>query len=93
MKYIFWPLSLAIGVPTEDCLSVGKLIGLKTFINEFVAYKELGATINFRNLAHTNNTYGMYKSGALAIPSDITMIWNVCSFFYFFFFNFKNHKI
>lgn len=66
-----------MGVPIEDCLAVGKLVGLKTFINEFVAYKDLGETINFRRQVLTNNTYNLYRNGTLSVPSDVSMIWNV----------------
>lgn len=36
------PLSWLMGVPWEDCEYVGTLIGLKTVINELVAYQKLG---------------------------------------------------
>lgn len=39
---IFIPLSWAMGVDWVDCEAVGKVIGTKTVINEFVAYKLLG---------------------------------------------------
>jgi nucleoside permease NupC len=62
----------------ENCLAVGKFIAIKAFINELVAYKELGATINFRNSILSNQTfYEIYKSGGLPIPSNVTMLWNV----------------
>jgi len=36
-----WPLAWVMGVPTPDCWAVGKLIGVKTVINEFVAYLQM----------------------------------------------------
>ena len=36
-----WPLAWLMGVPTQDCWTVGKLIGVKTVLNEFVAYLQL----------------------------------------------------
>ena len=30
-----------MGVPWEDCFDIGKLLGIKMVLNEFVAYKEL----------------------------------------------------
>ena len=39
---IFVPLSWAMGVDWVDCEAVGKIIGTKTVINEFVAYELLG---------------------------------------------------
>lgn len=66
-----------MGVPIEDCLSVGRLIGLKTFINEFVAFKELGNTINFRKQIFASNTFELYRNGTLTVPLNISMIWHV----------------
>ncbi|XP_076349349.1 putative transporter YutK [Tachypleus tridentatus] len=39
---IFTPLALIMGVEWEDCYLVARLVGIKTVVNEFVAYKELG---------------------------------------------------
>jgi Nucleoside permease len=39
---IFIPLTWIMGVEPSQCEEVARLIGLKTVINEFVAYKELG---------------------------------------------------
>jgi concentrative nucleoside transporter, CNT family len=35
------PLAWIMGVPTQDCWFVGKLIGVKTVVNEFVAYLQM----------------------------------------------------
>ncbi|XP_076763627.1 concentrative nucleoside transporter 2 [Xylocopa sonorina] len=42
LSRIFMPLSWIIGVPWDQCEDVGTLIGLKTAVNEFVAYERLG---------------------------------------------------
>jgi concentrative nucleoside transporter, CNT family len=39
--YLFAPLAWCMGVPSEDMLSVGKLLGTKVAINELVGYLEL----------------------------------------------------
>ena len=39
---LFVPLSWMMGVPWEECETVGRLIGLKTTVNEFIAYQRLG---------------------------------------------------
>lgn len=39
--YLFAPLAFLMGVPWEDCVQVGSLLGKKTIINEFVAYLDL----------------------------------------------------
>jgi nucleoside permease NupC len=66
-----------MGVPAEDCLVAGKLIGLKTFINEFVAYEELGKIINFRKEIILNNTMEFYRNGSMVLPGSQSMLWNV----------------
>jgi concentrative nucleoside transporter, CNT family len=40
------PLAWIMGTPWEDCASVGQLIGVKTVVNEFVAYIDLSGMIN-----------------------------------------------
>lgn len=51
-----WPLAFLMGVPTQDCWTVGKLIGVKTVLNEFVAYLQLtdilksGAPLSHRSV-------------------------------------------
>ncbi|XP_026667155.1 uncharacterized protein LOC108622254 isoform X1 [Ceratina calcarata] len=42
LSKVFMPLSWIMGVPWEKCEDVGTLIGLKTVVNEFVAYQKLG---------------------------------------------------
>lgn len=44
-----------MGVDVEDCRTVAGLIGTKTFLNEFIAYEELGVLIGNQDQldAHT----------------------------------------
>lgn len=39
--YLFAPIAFLLGVPWEDCMNVGTLLGKKLIINEFVAYLDL----------------------------------------------------
>lgn len=39
--YLFWPLAWLMGIPAADCATAGQLLGIKTVINEFVAYLRL----------------------------------------------------
>ncbi|MCE7926407.1 MAG: Na+ dependent nucleoside transporter [Haliscomenobacteraceae bacterium CHB4] len=39
---VFAPLAWLLGTPWQDCTAIGQLLGMKTMINEFVAYGELG---------------------------------------------------
>jgi len=42
---ILIPVTWLLGVDPSECEAVGKLIGLKMTINEFVAYKQMGDLI------------------------------------------------
>lgn len=39
--WVFLPFAWIMGVPNEDCVFVGELLGQKIVINEFVAYKSM----------------------------------------------------
>ena len=43
LGYLLAPLAFLMGVPWEESLQVGKLIGVKVVLNEFVAYRDLAA--------------------------------------------------
>lgn len=43
--WLFAPFAWLMGVPAEDCLVVGRLLGTKTIFNEFLAYQDLGETV------------------------------------------------
>jgi concentrative nucleoside transporter, CNT family len=42
LGYALSPFAWIMGVPWEDCMTVGQLLGEKTILNEFVAYADLG---------------------------------------------------
>ena len=39
--YLFAPIAFCLGIPTEDTLNVGQLLGLKMATNEFLAYDQM----------------------------------------------------
>ena len=39
------PVAFVMGVPWQDAQAVGSLIGIKTVLNEFIAYQQLGAAM------------------------------------------------
>ncbi|MDG1332395.1 MAG: nucleoside transporter C-terminal domain-containing protein [Crocinitomicaceae bacterium] len=43
LGYVLSPFAWVMGVPWEDCMTVGQLLGEKTILNEFVAYADLGS--------------------------------------------------
>ncbi|XP_052743001.1 solute carrier family 28 member 3 [Bicyclus anynana] len=62
---IFIPLCWIMGVPWEECEHVGTLIGLKTIVNEFVAYQRMGA---------------MKKEGLLSPRAELIATYSLCGF-------------
>ena len=44
-----------MGVPSEDCLKVAELIGVKTLLNEFVAFERLGIIMDDAEFYRSHN--------------------------------------
>ena len=42
LGYACWPLAWLLGIPSAECMDAGRLIGLKTVANEFIAFDQLG---------------------------------------------------
>lgn len=61
---LFMPVAWVIGIPWEDALLCGSLLGQKTVMNEFVAYGNLGAL----------------PAGAMSLKSEIIMTYALCGF-------------
>lgn len=51
------PLAWTMGVAWEECKIVGSLIGVKTFVNEFIAYSQLSELIKAGSLSVSNSKY------------------------------------
>jgi CNT family concentrative nucleoside transporter len=58
------PLALAVGVPWDEALAAGRLFGIKTVLNELLAYLELAK----------------YTDGDLAPRSRVIMTYALCGF-------------
>ena len=43
LGYLFAPLAWLLGIPWDECLKAGELLGLKMVANEFIAYERLSA--------------------------------------------------
>ncbi len=46
LGWLFAPIALVMGVPYNECLVVGRLLGEKIVLTEFIAYINLGMLIN-----------------------------------------------
>ena len=67
-----------MGVASADCRKVGELIGVKVFLNEFVAYSELGKLINnTRTLAAYNGSWQRRYDDILLAETNVTLVGGV----------------
>ena len=41
LGWLHWPVAFAMGTPVQDCLIVGRMLGEKLILTEFVAYADL----------------------------------------------------
>jgi pyrimidine nucleoside transport protein len=57
---LFVPIALLMGVEWDESDKVAKLIGLKTLVNEFVAYKELADLKQMNALSERSTTIATY---------------------------------
>ncbi|XP_059163423.1 sodium/nucleoside cotransporter 1-like [Physella acuta] len=60
-SFLFYPLALSMGVDVDDGRQVAELLGIKVFLNELVAYSELGVYRKNRKL------YEDYQSQNLTV--------------------------
>lgn len=70
-SYILRPVAFLMGVAWEDCPVVAELLGIKLFLNEFVAYQEL-SRYKQRRLAGAEEWVGAKKqwiSVSVPVPS------------------------
>ena len=68
---LFIPLTLVMGVEIKDCEKVARLIGVKTFLNEFIAYRELGTLIKNGDLSPRSIVIATYALCGFANPGSI----------------------
>ena len=58
--YLFSPIAWLIGIPFEDILLAGQLLGEKTVANEFIAYESLGTMIQNNQLTEKTTIMATY---------------------------------
>jgi len=46
LGWLFWPIAFVMGVATDDCATIGALLGEKLVLTEFVAYAHLGEILS-----------------------------------------------
>ncbi|KAM5298384.1 solute carrier family 28 member 3 [Ctenodactylus gundi] len=77
-SYIFMPFSFMMGVDLQDSFMVAKLIGYKTFFNEFVAFEHLSKLINLRKEAGPKFVNGVQQY--MSIRSETIATYALCGF-------------
>jgi len=65
LGFLLAPVALLMGVPWSEAQAVGSLVGLKTVVNEFVAYQELA---------------GLMSAGAISERSAAIAAYALCGF-------------
>ena len=74
LGFIGTPIAWIMGVPAQDCWTVGKLIGVKTGVNEFVAYLQLADLLKAGNqLSYRSIVIASYALSGFANFSSIAI--------------------
>eukprot|EP00092_Neocalanus_flemingeri_P001746 GFUD01001864.1.p1 GENE.GFUD01001864.1~~GFUD01001864.1.p1 ORF type:complete len:670 (-),score=45.20 GFUD01001864.1:110-2119(-) len=68
---VFIPLTFVMGIEWDDCEKISRLIGLKTILNEFIAYRELGVLIENGELSQRSIVIATYALCGFANPGSI----------------------
>ncbi|GAA6223197.1 solute carrier family 28 member 3, partial [Lates japonicus] len=77
-SYVFMPLSFMMGVSWEDSFIVAELIGIKTFLNEFVAYQKLSELIKRRQAGGPEYMNNMKQY--ISVHSETIATYALCGF-------------
>ncbi|XP_046623796.1 solute carrier family 28 member 3 [Neodiprion virginianus] len=71
LSKIFIPLSWVMGVPWDECEAVATLIGLKTIVNEFVAYQRMGEYKEQNMLSPRTEAIATYAICGFSNPGSV----------------------
>ncbi|XP_040824406.1 sodium/nucleoside cotransporter 1 [Ochotona curzoniae] len=77
-SYVLRPVAFLMGVAWEDCAVVAELLGIKLFLNEFVAYEEL-SRYKQRRLAGVDEWIGSQKQW-ISVRAETLTTYALCGF-------------
>lgn len=77
-SYVLRPVAFLVGVAWDDCPVVAELLGIKLFLNEFVAYQEL-SQYKQRRLAGAEEWLGDKKQW-ISVRAEILTTYALCGF-------------
>lgn len=72
-SYVLMPLAFLLGASWEDAPLVAEMLGIKIFLNEFVAYQQL-STYKERRLAGLPEWNGTHKQW-ISVGKPVTAFW------------------
>lgn len=73
MGYVFYPVAWCLGIPQQDCLAAGTLLGEKTLMNEMIAYGHMGMLLNGQELEGIGSV-------AFSARSQLILAYALCGF-------------
>lgn len=73
ISYLFAPFAFFMGVPWDDCLRVGVMLGKKTVVNEFVAYLDLQTAMKNGEISQRASVITTYALCGFANFSSIAI--------------------
>ncbi|XP_066995126.1 solute carrier family 28 member 3 isoform X2 [Anabrus simplex] len=74
LSLLFIPVVWLMGVHPEECENVAELVGLKTVVNEFVAYQRLGDMKKNGTLSERSETIATYALCGFSNPGSIGIL-------------------
>ncbi|KAM9808029.1 sodium/nucleoside cotransporter 1 [Neosynchiropus ocellatus] len=77
-SYVFMPVAFMMGIPYEESFTVAELIGIKLFLNEFVAYEKL-SELKVNRLSGVVDTVDGTRQW-ISVRSEIISTYALCGF-------------
>ena len=74
LGWLLAPLALAMGIPWHEARQVGALLGLKTVLNEFLAYQALGELVRQHGISARSATITAYALCGFANFGSIAIL-------------------
>jgi CNT family concentrative nucleoside transporter len=72
--YLFMPVAWVMGVPWQECASVGELLGTKVLFNEFISYQRMQEMITAGGLSGRGAAIATYALCSFANFGSIAIL-------------------
>ncbi|XP_041367797.1 solute carrier family 28 member 3-like isoform X2 [Gigantopelta aegis] len=80
-SYVLYPVALAMGTRPQDCRRVARLVGVKTFTNEFIAYERLKDLLenkkrwlNYTQVYNSSSDWLWHDQDAFLVRTNETLV-------------------